>query len=87
MMLDRLRYENTVDIYGCVTALRAQRSYMVQTDDQYIFIHDAVLDAAQSGSTEVPASKLYHHLQVLMQIQHHDQVSGLEIEFRVRFIL
>lgn len=29
-MLERLRYEHTVDIFGCVTALRSQRSYMVQ---------------------------------------------------------
>lgn len=36
-MLERLRYENTVDIYGCVTALRSQRSYMVQVYF-YIFI-------------------------------------------------
>lgn len=46
-MLDRLRYELSVDIYGCVKAVRAQRCYMVQTDDQYIFIHDAVLDAGK----------------------------------------
>lgn len=37
--------------------------YMVQTEEQYIFIHDAVLDAAQSGSTEVPASKLKQHIE------------------------
>lgn len=36
--------------------------YMVQTEEQYIFIHDAVLDAAQSGSTEVPAAKLRQHI-------------------------
>jgi len=57
--LERLRYENSLDIYGCVRAIRAQRQYMVQTDDQYIFIHDALLDAAQSGSTEIPSSKLW----------------------------
>ncbi|KHN75199.1 Tyrosine-protein phosphatase Lar-like [Toxocara canis] len=81
-MLERLRYENTIDIYGCVTALRSQRSYMVQTDDQYVFIHDAVLDAVLSGSTEVPASKLYTHIQALLQIQPVDQASGMELEFR-----
>jgi hypothetical protein len=36
---------------------------MVQTEEQYIFIHDAVLDAAQSGSTEVPAVKLKQHIE------------------------
>jgi protein tyrosine phosphatase len=28
-MLERMKYENTVDIYGHVTCLRAQRNYMV----------------------------------------------------------
>uniref|UniRef100_A0A7E4UZT9 protein-tyrosine-phosphatase n=1 Tax=Panagrellus redivivus TaxID=6233 RepID=A0A7E4UZT9_PANRE len=83
-MLDKLRRENVVDIFECVTTLRAQRSYMVQTDDQYIFIHDAVLDAAQSGSTEVPADKLYHHTQRLLQPPKPTdelQYNGLELEF------
>lgn len=48
-----------------------------------MFIHDAVLDAVQSGSTEVPANKLYTHIQALLQIQPIDQVSGMELEFRV----
>ncbi|KAL3108135.1 hypothetical protein niasHT_016326 [Heterodera trifolii] len=80
-MLERLRYENTVDIYGCVRSIRAQRSYMVQTDDQYIFIHDAVLDAAQSGSTEIPSSKLHQHVQTLSRPQHMQEYSGIDIEF------
>uniref|UniRef100_A0A914XWI7 protein-tyrosine-phosphatase n=1 Tax=Panagrolaimus superbus TaxID=310955 RepID=A0A914XWI7_9BILA len=80
-MLERLRHENTVDIYECVTQLRAQRAYMVQTDDQYIFIHDAVLDAAQSGSTEVPSSKLHHHMSRLLQYHPAGQTTDLEVEF------
>lgn len=33
-MLERIRSEATVDVYGHVTCLRAQRNYMVQTEDQ-----------------------------------------------------
>ena len=33
-MLERIRCEGTVDVYGHVTCLRAQRNYMVQTEDQ-----------------------------------------------------
>lgn len=83
IMLERLRHERTVDIYECVTQLRAQRAYMVQTDDQYIFIHDAVLDAAQSGSTEIPSSKLYHHMKRLLQYPPSGQNTDLELEFSV----
>ena len=52
-MLERLKHEKTVDVYGHVTCLRAQRNYMVQTEDQYIFIHDALLEAVLAGNTEV----------------------------------
>jgi len=57
-MLERMKHEKTVDVYGHVTCLRAQRNYMVQTEDQYIFIHDALLEAALSGSTEVSSKQL-----------------------------
>uniref|UniRef100_A0A5S6QAL2 protein-tyrosine-phosphatase n=1 Tax=Trichuris muris TaxID=70415 RepID=A0A5S6QAL2_TRIMR len=82
IMLDRLRYENTVDIYGCVAAIRSQRSYMVQTEEQYVFIHDAVLDAVQSGCTEVPVSKLMLHIENLLQYQAVENATGMELEFR-----
>ncbi|CAG2062467.1 unnamed protein product, partial [Timema podura] len=54
-MLERMKHEKMIDIYGHVTCLRAQRNYMVQTEDQYIFIHDALLEAVICGNTEVAA--------------------------------
>lgn len=48
-MLERIKHEKTIDIYGHVTCLRAQRNYMVQTEDQYIFIHDALMEAVICG--------------------------------------
>jgi len=82
-MLERIRHEKTVDIYGHVTCLRAQRNYMVQTEDQYIFIHDAVLEAVLCGNTEIPARNLYTHIQRLTERGLGDSVTGMEREFRV----
>ncbi|XP_025017927.1 tyrosine-protein phosphatase Lar isoform X2 [Tetranychus urticae] len=81
-MLERLRYENTVDIYGHVTVLRAQRNYMVQTEDQYIFINDAVLEAVIAGNTEVSIRNLYNHVQMLLQVVPGDTITGMELEFK-----
>ncbi|XP_059050774.1 tyrosine-protein phosphatase Lar isoform X3 [Achroia grisella] len=81
-MLERARHERTVDIYGHVTCLRAQRNYMVQTEDQYIFIHDALLEAVVCGDTEVPARNLHAHIQKLMRIDSIENITGMELEFK-----
>ncbi|XP_049819624.1 tyrosine-protein phosphatase Lar isoform X2 [Aethina tumida] len=81
-MLERMRHEKTVDIYGHVTCLRAQRNYMVQTEDQYIFIHDSLLEAVICGVTEVPARNLHSHIQKLMQLEPGENITGMEHEFK-----
>ncbi|KAF2354314.1 PTP type protein phosphatase [Trinorchestia longiramus] len=80
-MLERIKTERTVDIYGHVTCLRAQRNYMVQTEDQYMFIHDALLEAIVAGSSEVAARALHAHIQRLLQPTD-DNVTGMEAEFK-----
>ena len=82
-MLERIKHEKTVDIYGHVTCLRAQRNYMVQTEEQYIFIHEALLDAVTSGNTEVLARNLYAHIQKLTQLEANETITPMESEFKV----
>lgn len=81
-MLERARHERTVDIYGHVTCLRAQRNYMVQTEDQYVFIHDALLEAVVCGDTEVSATNLHTHIQKLMRVDPIENITGMELEFK-----
>ncbi|XP_032216194.1 receptor-type tyrosine-protein phosphatase eta isoform X2 [Mustela erminea] len=50
--IDRLIYqienENMVDVYGIVYDLRMHRPLMVQTEDQYVFLNQCVLDIIRS---------------------------------------
>nr|XP_019606694.1 PREDICTED: receptor-type tyrosine-protein phosphatase F isoform X17 [Rhinolophus sinicus] len=82
-MLERMKHEKTVDIYGHVTCMRSQRNYMVQTEDQYVFIHEALLEAAACGHTEVPARNLYAHIQKLGQVPPGESVTAMELEFKL----
>ncbi|XP_060087644.1 receptor-type tyrosine-protein phosphatase F isoform X12 [Heteronotia binoei] len=82
-MLERMKHEKTVDIYGHVTCMRSQRNYMVQTEDQYIFIHEALLEAATCGNTEVPARNLFAHIQKLGQVPPGESVTAMELEFKL----
>lgn len=46
--LQQLDRNCTVDIYGCVFDLRLHRSYMVQTECQYAYIHQCVRDVLRA---------------------------------------
>ncbi|XP_072769323.1 receptor-type tyrosine-protein phosphatase delta-like isoform X31 [Nerophis lumbriciformis] len=81
-MMERIKHEKTADIYGHVTLMRAQRNYMVQTEDQYVFIHDALQEAINCGTTEVPARNLFAYIQKLTQIEGGENVTGMELEFK-----
>ncbi|XP_029327013.1 receptor-type tyrosine-protein phosphatase S isoform X7 [Mus caroli] len=81
-MLERIKTEKTVDVYGHVTLMRSQRNYMVQTEDQYGFIHEALLEAVGCGNTEVPARSLYTYIQKLAQVEPGEHVTGMELEFK-----
>ena len=81
-MLERMKHEKTIDVYGHVTCLRAQRNYMVQTEDQYVFIHEALLEAVMTGYTEIPCRSLHHHIQQLMQTEPGENITSMELEFK-----
>ncbi|XP_041917462.1 receptor-type tyrosine-protein phosphatase S-like isoform X2 [Alosa sapidissima] len=81
-MLERIKHERTVDVYGHVTLMRSQRNYMVQTEDQYGFIHEALLEAVACGNTEVAARSLYSYIQKLEQVEVGEHVTGMELEFK-----
>ncbi|XP_033993837.1 receptor-type tyrosine-protein phosphatase S-like isoform X7 [Trematomus bernacchii] len=81
-MLERIRQERTVDIYGHVTLMRSQRNYMVQTEDQYSFIHEALLEAVACGNTEVAARSLYSYMQKLAKVEPGEHITGMELEFK-----
>jgi len=71
-MLRRIAVEKTVDIFNYVVQLRKQRNLMVQTEQQYIFIHDALFDAILCGNTEIPVSKLRARFDDLMDVTSED---------------
>ncbi|CAM9628249.1 unnamed protein product [Lampetra fluviatilis] len=77
MMLEMAEGEAVVDIYNCVRELRAQRVNMVQTEEQYVFIHDVILEACLCGDTAVPAAEfrsVYYDLARLDPQTHTNQI-------------
>ncbi|XP_066555434.1 receptor-type tyrosine-protein phosphatase kappa isoform X7 [Amia ocellicauda] len=82
IMLDMAEREGVVDIYNCVKALRSRRINMVQTEEQYIFIHDAILEACLCGETAIPACEFKATYYDMIRIDSQSNSSHLKDEFQ-----
>ncbi|XP_052257824.1 uncharacterized protein LOC127862660 isoform X2 [Dreissena polymorpha] len=58
--------EKTIDVFRTVTDMRYQRSNFVQTDIQYEFLHNAILEALTVNESEIPAADFNQFYQSLL---------------------
>ncbi|XP_065904176.1 receptor-type tyrosine-protein phosphatase alpha-like [Dysidea avara] len=74
IVLRQVKNENVVDIHNVINRLRHQRPQMVQSLEQYIFIHDAVLEFITCGDTSIEAPNV---MRAMAKLKSKDRMTGL----------
>ncbi|XP_015176074.1 PREDICTED: tyrosine-protein phosphatase 69D [Polistes dominula] len=80
-LLQQLTEEGQVSIFNTVCDLRHQRNFLVQSLKQYIFIYRALMEMAQYGDTEIPASQLKATVTRLRQRDNGKEKCRMEEEY------
>ncbi|XP_042145123.1 tyrosine-protein phosphatase 69D [Ixodes scapularis] len=80
-LLEELEKTEEVDIFSCVSSLRKQRNFLVQSLKQYIFIYRALLEHAQFGDTEIEIQHLRDHYLQLKEKLGNSEKTGMVLEF------
>ncbi|XP_053395795.1 uncharacterized protein LOC123524141 [Mercenaria mercenaria] len=82
-LTDQAMALNYIDVAGTVQALREQRVNMVQTFEQYIFVHHALVETLMLPTSALPASRFPTTYKDLLEIDEKIQRRKIDLEFAI----
>ena len=89
-MLREIEARGDVNIFSYLKHIRTQRAHLVQTEEQYVFIHDALVEVIEAGETHINKTALPRYIHSLQCIDVTDEKNHppkvLEKQHKVRFL-
>ncbi|XP_064386154.1 uncharacterized protein LOC135334773 isoform X2 [Halichondria panicea] len=82
-VLDQISVDGLIDISGTIVKSRNQRMKLVQTQNQYVFIHDAILESMTCGDTQISAGDLRRQIQKMSLVPPGKTISDFQYQFQI----
>ncbi|XP_071490732.1 receptor-type tyrosine-protein phosphatase mu-like [Diadema antillarum] len=82
-MLFMMREIEKVDIFGFVNQMRENRIKMVDTQDQYLFIYNALLEVYFLGQTHTPVAQFKKKLSTLNRVDPKTKKINIQLEYEL----
>ena len=86
-MLKQAKCKNEVNVFGFLKHIRTQRNLLVQTEEQYVFLHHALQEAIESGETNIDANNLLEYVQGMLNPNNTntDAWNNIEAQYKVLY--
>ncbi|KAK3094575.1 hypothetical protein FSP39_003588 [Pinctada imbricata] len=81
-LLDQAASEDRVSVYQCVLNMRKERVNMIQTAEQYKFLHEALLEAIQSRNITVTREEFRQYFDSMMEYTPGSSERKLDKQFK-----
>ena len=90
-MMRQIASRGDVNVFSYLKHIRRQRNHLVQTEEQYVFLHDALAEAVEGGETHIGKGCLPRYIHSLQCVDLTDEKSHsnklLEKQYRVSKIV
>eukprot|EP00731_Ephydatia_muelleri_P018724 Em0011g764a len=83
ILLERIKTEDSINVFECVNQMRKRRPFMVQSLDQYVYIHDAILEQIMCGDTEIDAGNFRVKVNSMYKVAAGNGTNGFVQQFQL----
>ncbi|XP_033746096.1 LOW QUALITY PROTEIN: tyrosine-protein phosphatase 99A-like [Pecten maximus] len=82
-MIEEMKDKGTINVAGFLLHIRRQRKFLVQTEEQYMLIHDAIAEYILSNDTEIKHGDLTGYIDKISQLHDGEKETALERQYKL----
>jgi receptor-type tyrosine-protein phosphatase gamma len=82
-MMKQIQHKTSINVHNFLKHIRNQRNYLVQTEEQFIFIYDVLLESIKSGETDLTEQNYKLYISNLSRVLSTDGLMLIDRQFQL----